>query len=182
MVVLVIPTLAPNTPPILAPISDQTVNVGQTVAFTAAATDTDQPPQNLTFTLLNAPANAMLDTNSGAFSWRPLVTQADTTNVISLEVTDSGVPNLSATQNFMVTVNPLAATLASPVGWSNGQFALQVDGQSGPDYAVWGSTNLMDWNRLFTTNSPRMPFIWVDTNAAALPNQFYRIEIGPPLP
>src|ERR1022692_434251 len=36
--------LTSNTPPTLAPIANQTVNVGQTVAFTASATDTDQPP------------------------------------------------------------------------------------------------------------------------------------------
>jgi hypothetical protein len=182
MVVLVIPTLATNTPPTLAPIAGQTVNAGQTVAFTASAMDTDQPPQNLTFNLLNAPTNATLGTSSGAFSWRPFVGQANTTNLISLKVTDSGNPNLSATQSFIVLVNPLAPTLASPVSWSNGQFVLQVSGQAGPDYAVLGSTNLTDWNTLFTTNSPAMPFEWVDTNAAALPNQFYRIEVGPPLP
>jgi hypothetical protein len=181
MMVLVVPTLAPNTPPTLAPIANQTVNAGQTVAFTASATDTDQPPQDLTFNLLIAPTNATLDADSGDFSWRPLVSEADTTNLITLEVTDSGNPNLSATQSFAVTVNPLVETMVSPAGWSNGQFALQVSGQTGPDYAVWGSTNLTDWNRLFTTNSPAMPFEWVDTNTAALPIRFYRIEIGPPL-
>ena len=48
----------PNTPPTLAPIANQTVNVGQTVAFTASATDTDQPPQTLTFSLLSGATNA----------------------------------------------------------------------------------------------------------------------------
>jgi hypothetical protein len=182
MTVLVIPTLAHNTPPTLAPIANQTVNVGQTVAFTASATDTDQPPQTLTFSLLSAPTNATLDTNSGAFSWRPLVNQADTTNAISLEVTDNGNPNLSATQSFTVTVNPLVLPTPMPVGWNNGQFTLLVSGQTGPDYAILGSTNLVDWNKLFTTNSPPMPFEWADTNSTASPIQFYRIEVGPPLP
>jgi len=27
-----------------------------------------------------------------------------------------------------------------------------------------------------------MPFSWTDTNATALPAQFYRIKVGPPLP
>src|ERR1019366_3830555 len=44
--------IPPNMPPVLAAISNQTVNVGQTVAFTASVTDTDQPPQTLTFALL----------------------------------------------------------------------------------------------------------------------------------
>ena len=65
MDVLVIPVLG-NTPPVLAAISNYTVNVGQTVAFTASATDSNQPPPTLTFSLLSAPTNATLDPNSGA--------------------------------------------------------------------------------------------------------------------
>ena len=60
IVVLTIP-LVSNTPPTLAAISNRTVNVGQTVAFTASATDTNQPPQTLTFTLLNGPTNATVN-------------------------------------------------------------------------------------------------------------------------
>jgi len=36
-----------------------------------------------------------------------------------------------------------------------------------PDDAVQASKNLLDWNTLFITNSPMMPFSWTDTNAAA---------------
>ena len=54
MDVLVIPVLG-NTPPVLAAISNYTVNVGQTVAFTASATDSNQPPPTLTFALFAAP-------------------------------------------------------------------------------------------------------------------------------
>ncbi|HKW31294.1 MAG TPA: hypothetical protein VJT54_18365 [Verrucomicrobiae bacterium] len=181
MDVLVIPVLG-NTPPVLAAISNYTVNAGQTVAFTASATDTNQPPPTLTFSLLSAPTNATLDPNSGAFSFRPLVSQANSINPISLKVTDSGTPPLSATQSFTVTVNPLTQPQFSSAGWSNEQFVLQVSGQAGPDYAVLGSTNLIDWSVLFETNSPPMPFVWGETNAATLPVQFYRIQAGPPLP
>jgi len=179
---LLIPPVPPNTPPVLAPIGNQTVNVGQTVAFTASATDTDQPPQSLTFNLLAGPGNAALDTNSGAFFWRPQVTDANTTNFFSLEVTDNGSPNLSATQSFTVTVNPLTQPGLSSIGLSGGLIGFQISGDSGPDYAVQGSTNLTDWNTLFITNSPAMPFSWTDTNAATAPVQFYRIKVGPPLP
>ena len=81
-----------NTPPTLAPIASQTVNVGQTVAFTASATDTDQPPQTLTFALLAGATNATLNTSSGGFSFRPLVTQANSTNNFTLKVADNGTP------------------------------------------------------------------------------------------
>ncbi|HEV2437778.1 MAG TPA: cellulase family glycosylhydrolase [Verrucomicrobiae bacterium] len=170
-----------NTPPTLAPIADQTVNVGQTVAFTASANDTDQPPQTLAFSLLSGPTNASINASSGAFSFRPLVSQANTTNPISLEVTDSGTPPMSATQSFTVTVNPLTQPQFSSAGWSNGQFVIQVSGQSGPDYEIQTTTNLTQWNAVFTTNTPVMPFSWQDpaaTNAAG----FYRVVVGPPLP
>ena len=86
--------IPPNTPPKLAPIANQTVNVGQTVAFTASATDTDLPPQTLTFALLAGATNATFNASSGAFSFRPLVTQANSTNSFTLKVSDNGTPQL----------------------------------------------------------------------------------------
>ena len=96
-------------------------------------------------------------------------------------MTDSENPPLSATQGFTVTVNPLTLPQFASVGWSNGQFGVQVSGQTGPDYEIQTSTNLTQWSAVFTTNSPAMPFSWQDiaaTNAAG----FYRVVVGPPLP
>jgi hypothetical protein len=174
--------LPANTAPILAAISNQIVNVGQTLAFTVSATDTDTPPQTLTFTLLSGPVNATLNTNSGAFSWRPWVTDADSVNSIALKVADNGTPNMSVTQRFNVTVNPLTLPTFSEIGLNGSQLAFQVEGDVGPDYAVLGSTNLVDWTVRFVTNAASMPFQWVDTAAAVLPAQYYRVQVGPPLP
>ena len=173
--------IPPNTPPVLAAITNRTVNVGQTVAFTTSATNTDQPPQTLTFTLLAGATNATLNTSSGAFSFRTLVSLANSTNNFTLKVSDNGTPPLSATQSFSVTVNPLPLPQMAAVGWSNGQFVLQVSGQAGPDYEIQISTNLTQWSAMFKTNSPAMPFSWEDfaaTNSAG----FYRVIVGPPLP
>jgi hypothetical protein len=171
-----------NTPPVLAVISNRTVNVGQTVAFTASATDTDSPPQTLTFALLAGATNATLNTNSGAFSFRPLVTQANSTNNFTLQVSDNGTPSLSATQSFSVVVNPLSAPgMSSSLSFAGGQLTISVSGQSGPDYAIETSTNLSEWNNVFITNSPVLPFTWTDP-ATNSPQRFYRIKLGPPLP
>ena len=89
-----------NTPPTLAAITNRTVNVGQIVAFTASATDTDTPPQTLTFALLSGATNSTLNTNSGAFSFRPLVTQANSTNNFTLKVSDNGTPPLERHAKF----------------------------------------------------------------------------------
>ncbi|MGO8838034.1 MAG: cellulase family glycosylhydrolase [Limisphaerales bacterium] len=171
----------PNTAPTLSPIANQTVNVGQTVAFTASATDTDQPPQTLTFTLLAGTTNATLNINSGAFSFRPLVTQANSTNNFTLKVSDNGTPPLSATQSFSVVVNPLSLPSLTSISFSNMQFSMHVSGQAGPDYEIQTSTNLTQWSNVFITNSPGVPFVWKDTNSA-VPQRFYRVKLGPPLP
>ncbi|MGD0814873.1 MAG: cellulase family glycosylhydrolase [Verrucomicrobiota bacterium] len=178
-----IDSVAWNTTPTLVPIANQTVNVGQTVAFTAISTDSDQQPQTLTltFAMLAGATNATVNTNSGAFSFRPLVTQANSTNSFTLEVSENGTPPLSATNNFTITVNPVSLPQVSSVGWSNGQFVLQVTGQSGPDYAIQTSTNLTQWSMVFTANSPAMPFSWQDI-AATNSARFYRVVVGPPLP
>ncbi len=173
--------LPPNTPPVLAAIGDRMVNAGQTVAFTASATDSDQPPQKLTFELLSGPANATLDTNGGAFSFRPLVTQADSTNHFTLKVSDNGSPSLSATQSFSVVVNPLSVPGLGSISSAGGQISFNVSGQSGPDYAIETSTDLTQWTSVFLTNSPALPFSWTDATTNP-PVRFYRIKLGPPLP
>jgi lysophospholipase L1-like esterase len=171
--------LVSNTPPVLAAITNRTVNVGQTVAFTASATDTDSPAQTLTFALLSGATNATLNTNSGAFSFRPLVTQANSTNNFTLKVSDNGSPVLSTTQNFFIVVNPLTSAGIGNVSVVGKQLSFQISGQSGPDYTVETSTNLSQWSTILTTNSPQLPFTWIDTNSAAASQRFYRVKLGP---
>jgi hypothetical protein len=184
--VLTIPVLT-NAPPVISAISNYTVNAGQTVAFTASATVTNVPTPSLTFTLLNAPTNAALVPHLGgfntvAFSWRPLVSQAGTTNIITLQVSNTNPPPVTASRTFTVTVNPLTPPSLTSTVLSNGRIGFQIGGAVGPDYAVQTSTDLVVWNTLFITNSPVPPFNWVDTNRAVLPHEFYRVKIGPPLP
>ena len=170
-----------NAPPVLAAITSQTVNVGQTVAFTASAMDANQPPQTLAFALLAGAANATLNTNSGAFSFRPLAIQANSSNSFTLKVSDNGTPSLSATQSFSVVVNPLSPPAIDSVLFANGKLSFMVSGQSGPDYAIEASTNLTQWANLFITNSPSLPFHWTAASMIS-PRSFYRIKLGPPLP
>jgi histidinol phosphatase-like enzyme len=109
----------------------------------------DLPPQTLTFALLAGATNATLNTSSGAFSFRPLVTQTNSTNGFTLKVADNGTPSLSATQSFAVMVNPLSAPSVSNVSAAGGQFGFSVSGQSGPDYAIEASTNLASWTPIW---------------------------------
>jgi hypothetical protein len=172
---------ATNTAPVLSAVSNRTVNVGVSLSITNSVTDTDVPAQTLTFSLPVGPTNATLVSSNGIFNWRPLVTQANTTNPVTVVVTDNGTPGLSATQSFSVVVNPLTVPTVTVPGLMGGQIGFSISGQAGPDYSVQSSSNLTGWNTIFITNSPAMPFTWT-TNASALPQQFYRIKVGPPLP
>ena len=58
-----------NVAPVLDPIGNKTVVVGETLAFTASGSDVDLPAQTLTFSLVDAPAGATINPSTGEFSW-----------------------------------------------------------------------------------------------------------------
>ena len=99
--------------------------------------------------------------------------------MIQIKVTDSGQPNLSATNRFQVTVNPVSAPVVSSVTPNGGKLDLVVNGPSGPDYTLLTSTNLSNWQPVFTALSPTPPVILSDTNYPNGPARFYRIQLGP---
>jgi hypothetical protein len=179
--VLITTTNAPvvNTLPVLDPITNRTVMAGAVVSFTSSATDTDSPPQTVTFQLQDPPPGTSINTNSGSFYWRPAIAQAGTTNIMSIVASDNGSPAMSATQAFTIIVQtPLQPSFA-PI--SGGEFppVLVVNGSPGPDYIIQASTNLLEWNAVLTTNPPALPFSWSDPDAAAFVRRFYRILLGP---
>ncbi|HSU56280.1 MAG TPA: DNRLRE domain-containing protein, partial [Candidatus Dormibacteraeota bacterium] len=167
-----------NTPPFLAAISNRTLGVGVMLTITNVATDIDAPPQTLTFSIPTAPTNAAINPTNGVFTWRPLVSQANTSNPFTVMVADNGTPAKSAAQSFVVTVTNLARPVLSIVPPVTAPFVLQVNGATGPDYQIQASTNLLDWNAVFTTNSPLIPFVW--TNNITVPVNFFRALVGPP--
>ena len=61
---------------------------------------------------------------------------------------------------------------------ANAQFSLLVNGDLGPEYTVFASTNLVGWTPLFTTNPPALPFTWSDPNSPTM-QRFYRVLVGP---
>jgi hypothetical protein len=61
---------------------------------------------------------------------------------------------------------------------ANRQVNLTVNGTQGPDYTLQTSTDLINWQALFTTNSPLIPLTLVDTNSTDA-SRFYRVQIGP---
>ena len=176
-------TVNPNVAPVFtAPVNGTIFTTNAEANLAISSSVTDDPAQTLTYTLLAGPTNASLNTATGLFTWRPLTGQADSTNTITVAVTDNGLPNnLSATNTFTIVVNPFTAPVVSPgaAGFTNNQFSLSVNGQVGPTYIIQVSSNLLGgWTTLYTTNPNTMPFNFTDTNALS-PQEFYRILINP---
>lgn len=111
------------------------------------------------------------------FTWRPLVSQSDTTNTIQVKATDNGTPNWSATNSFVITVNAASQPVLSSISLGS-PMTLTATGMLGPDYALFTSSNLADWQLLAATNPTTMPIQFNDTNRNDSA-RIYRLQLGP---
>jgi regulation of enolase protein 1 (concanavalin A-like superfamily) len=165
-----------NTPPTLAPLVNRTIALGQTVTFLAEGTDFDTPAQSLTYSLdAGAPAGAVIGPVSGQFSWTPTAQQAPGTNAITVRVTDSGIPPLSAARVFTVVLRlPPQITIGSP---GPGQVALSFDAIVGRTYRVDYKNNLSDetWVPLAAPAPAQGNTVSVQDQLGVNPQRFYRI-------
>ena len=83
-----------------------TINTLDFVTITNSATDADLPANGLTFSLgASAPTNAMIDPDTGVFTWAPIAAQSGAAYDIPITVTDDGSPNLSDTKNLHIVVS-----------------------------------------------------------------------------
>ncbi|HEX7863108.1 MAG TPA: lamin tail domain-containing protein [Verrucomicrobiae bacterium] len=95
-----------NSAPLLAAISNTTIDEGAPLNVTAAATDSDVPADTLSYTLdAGSPQGASIDPVSGVIAWIPSETQGVGDYNITVRVTDNGSPVLSHTRTFSVHVN-----------------------------------------------------------------------------
>jgi uncharacterized repeat protein (TIGR01451 family) len=93
-----------NRAPELDLLSDETIPEAQLFTFTATASDPDIPANTLTFSLIDAPAGASIDPDTGAFTWTPSESQGPATYTFTVKVTDDGDPSLSDEQEITLTV------------------------------------------------------------------------------
>jgi len=166
----------PNTAPTLEPITNRTIVLGQTVAFTAIATDPQSPQQTLTFSLTsNTPAGALIDPATGVFTWTPAVAPA--TNTITVTVTDNGSPQLSASQNFTIAVVPVPQ-LSAAVLMSDFKIIFSWPSVSGLNYQIEYKDDLSDtaWIPLFEAKAGTGETLSVSSNLDAS-QRFFRMRI-----
>jgi len=109
-----------NTAPVLSPIADRSISEGFLLRITNVVSDGDLPANTLAFSLgAGAPFGSSINATSGVFQWRPNETQGGTTNPISVIVTDSGAPPLSATQRFNVIARDTLGDFRLALGGTN---------------------------------------------------------------
>jgi dextranase len=168
-----------NQAPVLAAIPNQTILAGRTLVVTNSASDADIPAQTLTYSLLSVPPSASINPNSGVFTWRPTIAQSPSTQTVGVVVSDNGIPPLSATQNFAVTITQPVRPTLNFASITNNQFGFWINGDVGPDYTIQFSTNLVSWAIIASASSPALPYFWVDTNSATSSFRFYRALLGP---
>jgi hypothetical protein len=91
-----------NQAPVLGAIGNQSGQVNTLITFTATATDSDIPAQNLTFSLANnPPAGASINPTTGVFTWTPTTTGSFTFDVV---VSDDFDPAASDAETITIQV------------------------------------------------------------------------------
>lgn len=103
-----------NHPPAIDSLPPQvSLNIGSSLSLQLTATDPDLPPQTLTWKLgANSPAGLNLNAGTGLLTWSPTPAQTPSTNVVTVTVTDNGIPPLSDSQVLAIIVT---ATNRPPV-------------------------------------------------------------------
>jgi len=160
-----------NTAPVLDPIGNKVLYYGQTLAFTATASDSDVPAQVLTFSLDPTPPAGASITGAGAFTFTPT---ALGTNTITVRVTDSGSPPLSDFETITVQVLQ-TPNLTSLRNGNNLEFTLGTI--AGRKYAVdfKSDLNAAQWTPLGTNTASGSSLSFTNSTTATT-NGFFRIR------
>ena len=96
----------------LAAITNRVVTLGQTLSFAASATDTDQPPQILSFTLTNAPSGANIPLVMQIGKWRRQIT-LPTVNACANNAVSASLTHLPRNQ----TDGDAGTVMSGPQAW-----------------------------------------------------------------
>ncbi len=103
----------PNKAPVwISAALNRRVSEGSTLSFQLRATDSDLPPQPLTYRLISGPTGLTVSTN-GIVSWQPTEAQGPSTNRVRVDVHD-GVEGTSQEFDIVVKEQNLPPTWTAP--------------------------------------------------------------------
>ena len=163
-----------NSSPVLGPIGNRIVYLGETLTFTAMATDRDLPPQQLSFTLdAGAPAGASINPITGAFTWTP-----STPGIVNItvRVADNGTP--IRTDSETITVEVIGGPNFTSSVRNGNNFEMSWATQAGEKYAVEykNDLNAPVWTPLVTNTATGLTLSYTNTILAP-PQRFFRIRL-----
>jgi pectate lyase len=166
-------TTYPATAPFVVAQPQNTTNtIGQSATFTVVVGGTGPLAYQWYYNTNTPVANA---TNSAL-----TINNIQTTNAGTYSVTVTNIAGSVTSTNAILAASSANTTpQLSDFTFSNGTFSLTINGNSGPDYIVQASTNLVDWVNIFTNHSPVPPFVWSDTAASNFSKRFYRVQRSP---
>ena len=165
--------LPPNQAPTLTVPADLCVHALAWFKATATATDTDTPPQTLTFSLVSGPPGLVV-APSGEITWTPEQGQTGTNYSVTVRVADSGVPVLSDTKSFNILVAPALSLLS--IHMSGGQANLTWCAISGKTYHVeYGPAVMLVTGSNAPVTATNTTARDSDPAAGANPKRFYRV-------
>ena len=134
-----------NDVPVLAPIGHQNLVAGQSLSLSLSATDPDAG-DTLTYSLVDGPVDAVLDSATGMFQWTAPYADAALGGTVTVAVSDGN--GGQAQRSFQLTVQPELLTVtafeATPSGYQV-RFSRAVDSGvlnlfDGIDYS-WGAAD-----------------------------------------
>jgi hypothetical protein len=163
-----------NAAPVIAAITPKYVTVGQTVSFTATATDPEG--HSVTWNLVAPPAGATIHSTSGLFAWTPNITQAPSTNNVTIRALDNGTPPMTATRSVTIYVVSPPDVIFSKNG---SQVTLTFGSVAGQRYQVEYNDLLREtnWQSLGVPVTATGSSVTINDNVGAQPQRFYRIRL-----
>ncbi|MBL9171551.1 MAG: hypothetical protein JNN07_27715 [Verrucomicrobiales bacterium] len=92
-----------NVRPILPVLSLQSIDELSVASIVSTATDDDLPPQLLSYRLTESPEGMEIDAQ-GVIHWTPTEAQGPMERIVTVAVTDNGIPNLTVRKSFPLAV------------------------------------------------------------------------------
>jgi len=167
-----------NRYPVLPPIPNTNIYLGDTLVLNLAAADPDAPPQTLHYSFAGiVPPGAYLDPATGLFTWTTDETVALGTNALTVTVADDGQPSLSAARTFEVVVlYPFYLSGGAYV--ESGQFSFDVRTTPGKLYRVEfkDSFDAAEWTPLPPDRLADSTSLTIQDNVGASAQRFYRVR------
>jgi hypothetical protein len=176
-----------TTPPTITAITNRSINVNTStgpIAFTIG--DDITPAASLVLSKECANTNLVPVANivfggSGAnrtVTVTPATGQAGTATITVIVTDAKGARGFATFELTVVQAVPNPPVFAGST-LSNQLFKVTITGDAGFNYYIQASTNLVNWQNVFTNLNATPPFVWQDPQTTNFSRRFYRVLIEP---